>query len=918
MHTTHPLTIDSFFSSLSLQITRTFQAWHITIPNFIPFLSTIVLLLALVFLLRKIAQIIRIVRSDQVFLELTPPAFTDKSAYTTQQLFLVLHDIGRQLTFLDRLLGFTMLFSFEIVSTRKEGIRYIIRTTSAQKDSVKRAVVAYLPQVRVREVSDYIPHDVDSSQIRIDEFSLRKHFAFPLAKQNVLSQHDPVAYITGMMTQLEPDELVCLQIVTSPTVSEQTTVIANKILRNEDVLKHLKKSQANIILKVFAWIVDTVLKIIQETIWGIFDILTANPNRERYAYQQAAMQQYQRMEKLRPARVLSTFEQDIVSSVQEKIDQPLFETNIRSLVMLKGVHKQKERLQGIRSSLAVFSVPKYQSLVMTNPLPVAYVKKLQLLLFRKRLLSLLANRSTSLLSASEIASLYHFPFTGTTQTENIAKVLSKKLPAPLSLKRERALAVIFGQNTYGDSKTPIGLTKEERETPMYVIGRTGSGKTTLLSAMAVRDIQDGRGMAFIDPHGDVAEDLVYTVPLERKDDLIYLNPIDMGYPIHINLLELTPGLSEDEEELEKERVCEGVISLFRKVFSKDEQTNAHRIENVLRKVIYTAFAIEGATIFTLDDLLNNPPFLKKVIPQLVDPHVKNFWKYEYGRAGEFQIVKMAGGVTAKVGRLLSSPIAKRMLEEPKSTISFDDILREGKILICNFSKGIGEDTSNLLGTMVITKLQEAALRRARIPKEKRTPFYLYVDEFQNFATPSFITLLSESRKYGLSICMAEQSTSQQKDRTIVQNILANVTKVISFRSANPVDEELMLTQFAPYVEKGDITNLPRYHFYIKISALEPEEPFSGETIVTPIDRDPVKYQQLIAASRSNYAKKYIRKNIKQKKIVIDKESLAKDEPRDVSENKTTETGASGALPVAKTYNVNLVVRKPSKKAKKRS
>jgi len=254
---------------------------------------------------------------------------------------------------------------------------------------------------------------------------------------------------------------------------------------------------------------------------------------------------------------------------------------------------------------------------------------------------------------------------------------------------------------------------------------------------------------------------------------------------------------------------------------------------------------------------------------LTDENLKNFWKFEFGRAGDFQVVKMVGGLTAKVGRFLFSPTAKRILEQKKSTIKFDEILNQSKILICNFSQGnLGEDTARLFGTTILTKIQQAALRRSRLPKNKRNPFYLYVDEFQNFATNSFIKMLSEGRKYGLSVCIAEQSTSQQEDRNIVNNILANVTSVICFRSANPIDEQLMLTQFAPYIEKGDIANLPRYNFYIKLSALEPEEPFSGETLFIPVKKNIKKMEKLIQASRNNYAKVYVKQQKPQVKLVV--------------------------------------------------
>jgi hypothetical protein len=271
--------------------------------------------------------------------------------------------------------------------------------------------------------------------------------------------------------------------------------------------------------------------------------------------------------------------------------------------------------------------------------------------------------------------------------------------------------------------------------------------------------------------------------------------------------------------------------------------------------------VKERNLFTINKLLTDDKFRKNVISKVDDEDLLLFWKAEFEKAGAWQVVKMTQGVTTKVGRFLRSPTAKRILEEPKSSINFNDVLN-GKILICNLSQGkLGEDTTKLIGTTILTKLQQAALRRSIISQRERKPFYLYIDEFQNFATLSFIKIVSEGRKYGLHLIMAEQSTSQQQDRSIVNQILANVTTVIVFRSGNYIDEDLMLNQFSPYLQKGDIPNLSRYHFYIKISALESEEPFSGETIFTPIKRDEKKMQLMIETSRKNWARVYVKKVI---------------------------------------------------------
>ncbi len=799
---------------------------------------------------------------DSVLLELTPPAFTGKSAYTTQELFSIIHGIGKNQKLWEKILGIKPKLSFEIVSTKQEGIRYLVRTTKEYGHNLKRHMLSYLPQVQVKETLEYLPNI--PGKTKVVEFKLSRHFAYPLQKQNTLEEHDPVAYITGMMTQLSPQELLAFQTVVSPTETKEAKRIKHMIHRNDDVLKYIDRIQIPIFLTPVTFVFGVLFKLIQvigNEIQWVLSELTHPATQTVYADQNYQYQQLQIQQNIRPVRTLTTFEQETIKSVQDKIDQRLFEVSIRLLVMVKNNEEERERVNGFISTLRSFAVPGYQSIVKQKFFPDYVWGKIRFISFKHRLLSLLGNTSSSLLSSSEIADLYHFPFKGVTQTENIVKVYAKELPAPLSLKQGKKLDVVFGKNTYGGVKTDIGLTHEERETHSYILGRTGSGKTTMMFSMAKHDIESGRGVGFIDPHGDVSEDLLSCIPQDRKNDLIYINPFDIKYPVAINVLELTEGLDDDELELEKEVVCEGVISLFKKVFSKDENANAHRIEHILRNTIYTSFYVKERNLFTINKLLTDDKFRKNVISKVDDEDLLLFWKAEFEKAGAWQVVKMTQGVTTKVGRFLRSPTAKRILEEPKSSINFNDVLN-GKILICNLSQGkLGEDTTKLIGTTILTKLQQAALRRSIISQRERKPFYLYIDEFQNFATLSFIKIVSEGRKYGLHLIMAEQSTSQQQDRSIVNQILANVTTVIVFRSGNYIDEDLMLNQFSPYLQKGDIPNLSRYHFYIKISALESEEPFSGETIFTPIKRDEKKMQLMIETSRKNWARVYVKKVI---------------------------------------------------------
>jgi hypothetical protein len=315
------------------------------------------------------------------------------------------------------------------------------------------------------------------------------------------------------------------------------------------------------------------------------------------------------------------------------------------------------------------------------------------------------------------------------------------------------------------------------------------------------------------------------------DDVIYLNPNDTDRPIGINPMELSPGLEGKALKREKDLVAESVVSILRKIFS-DDDSGGHRIEYILRNTIHTALTLEHPTLFTIFRLLNDGKFCKEVIRSLEDEDLKLFWKNEFGKAGGMQKVKMSAGITAKIGRFLFSDSARAMLEQEKSTIDFNEILDGKKILICNFSKGLlGEDTSMLFGVTILAKLQLASLRRARQKQANRSPYHLYVDEFQNFATMSFVQMLSEARKYKLFLTMAEQSTQQQADQKLVDVILANVGTVVAFRSGSPADERLIQPLLAPYVEEGELSNLPAYNFYTRINAIHTQEPMSGVTVV---------------------------------------------------------------------------------------
>lgn len=804
---------------------------------------SVFLVFTLFFIFHKLLLIHLHLQQSFIFLEVRPPRETLQSSYTTQQLFNLMHGLAKQSSWFQKLLGNQKSYAFEIVSTKDEGIRYLLRVNEEDADLVKKSLLSYLPGIQVTETEDYVSKNIKKDFLSIAQFRLTHHFAFPLKKQDELNEYDPIAYITGNMTKLAQDELIALQLVATPL--NKNTVrdirrISHLIYANKDLVTGLRDS--SLFISAIKLIFFCLFYILTLPL-GILVFLASN-GKEGPFLPSPFNQEVN--------KTPNPYQEELETMIKGKLDQPLFTTSMRLLVA-GSKNTSYKRTRGFLSSLSSFSNSSYQSIYKVKNVRLKLFEEFNQFSFEQRINLF----STSILSVSEVADFYHFPFTKITRTEDIQKVNSKELPAPVSLKRANNLDVVFAQNTFGGNTTVIGLNQEERRRHMYILGATGTGKSTLLLSMLKQDIENGKGICLIDPHGDLAESLLTLIPKERIKDVIYFNPDDIRYPIALNLLEL-PTLKDTDSLREQEFITESIISLFNKLYP--DHTARPRMEYILRNAIYTAFTTPKPTIFTILDLLVDAPFRRSVIKELQklpDKNLYNFWKYEFNKAGDYQKVSMIMPITNKIGRFQFSTTARRILEQKTSKIEFSDIMDSKKILICNVSKGrLGEDISEMFGILLMTKIQLAALRRSRQKQADRQDFYLYVDEFQNFATPAFAQILSEARKYRLNAILAHQTVSQIEDASLVNVTLANTGTVICFRTANPIDEQLILPQFAPYVAPGEIANLASYHFYIKLAALEPEMPFSGETMPVTIPDNEAKIQKVIDSSRSLYATYY--------------------------------------------------------------
>lgn len=865
-------------SRLPLQIFSTnflrFNVADIAYKSYISIFTNILFILFLTFcfglvvlILIKIFLFWRKIHSEQITLEVLPLRRTEQIPYTTQQLFSLIYGLAKQRSFFQRLIGETKNYSFEIVSSKEKGIRYLIRVNKEDASIVRHELLAYLSGMTIKEVDDYVKPLESSKEVSLVEFGLTNHFAFPLKNQNSLEDHDPIAYITGAMTKLEPNEFISFQLITTPLQKSSVKdikAIISLIYNHKELYFNFKYLKMGYLFQtIFKLIFLLIINLIFLPIGILVFVFTEGKDGPFISSILSGRQK----------KVENAYQQELEEQIKSKLDQPLFITTIRLFVSSPSKSNRNLRIKGVSASLESFSNLDYQALKKKRQINFLFVKRFNLFLFKNRIHGLF---NKSFLSVAEIGAVYHLPYTSTTKTEDLVKQQSKELPSPLSLKQSAELDVYFGQNTYGGTTTKIGLTLEERRRHMYIIGATGVGKSTLLLSMIKQDIDHGKGIAVLDPHGDLIEKILGIIPEKRLNDVIYFNPDDISNPISINLLELTPDLLEDDSLREKEFIAESIISLFHKIY--DDKFSGPRMEYILRNTIYTAFTVPNCTLFTVYKLLSNTPYQKGVTNLLDDENLKDFWKFEFGKAGDFQKVQMISPITNKIGRFLFSPTARRILEQPKSSINFDNIMDSGKILLANLSKGrLGEDTSELFGVLLMTKIQLAALKRARVEEKKRKDFYLYVDEFQNFATPSFAQILSEARKYKLNAILAHQTTSQIEDKSLIDITLANTGTVICFRTANPEDEKLLLPQFYPYVDKGEIASLPSFHFYIKINALTSEEPFSGETVPISFSFDKDKVKKVIEASRANYAifykKNQIKITTKQSKIIKKQEII---------------------------------------------
>ncbi len=380
----------------------------------------------------------------------------------------------------------------------------------------------------------------------------------------------------------------------------------------------------------------------------------------------------------------------------------------------------------------------------------------------------------------------------------------------------------FAKTNFRNEVKKFGIRKKDRRYHMYLVGKTGMGKSTTISNMVFSDLKNDEGLCLLDPHGDLVENVLKNVPPDRKKDLIYFNPQDSKETLAFNPLEV-------KNPLEAHLIVSSIISVFKKIWY---DSWGPRMEYILRNSLLTLTEFPNSTLFQLQQLLSDERFRKIMTDRVRDDLLKIFWTTEFERYSERFRQEAIAPIQNKVGQFLSNSVLRRVISKPKSSFDFRKIMDEGKILLVNLSKGkIGEDSASLLGAMLIAKIGLTALSRQDIPEERRRDFYLYVDEFQSFATSSFVDILSEARKYRLNLILSNQYLGQI-DEKIREAILGNVGTLVSFR-LGAEDAKYLSEEFYPVFSRDDLVNLPAYEIYLKLMIDgKTSEPFSGETLGT--------------------------------------------------------------------------------------
>jgi hypothetical protein len=768
-------------------------------------------------ILRKKTWAPRILNS--VFLEITIPKENsdqekepkkeekDIIAIAEQFFATISTDEGRDL---NHFLGINEYIGFEIAAHAKK-ISFYINVPKRLQDLIEKQLQAQYPKAQIDIVKPYNIFSKNSF-VAASELNLQKDYSFPIRTYKTL-ETDPLNALTNSLSKLNAEEGAAIQLLISPATQSwqnkpRSYALSIQQGRNPDVVT---ASTSNKIL-------NSIFRMSSDVFSELLSAKRKSPQQQPGYIDHSGI--------YKPLQ-LTPMQQEMIKKFEEKASRAGFKYNLRVVTSGPNQSSADANLRNIQSSFMQYSMPPFNGFKVAKQKTSRVVSDYIFRVFKN---------THSVLNTEELASIWHLP-TPFLETPNIKWVSAKKAPAPTNIP---ASGVLLGQNIYRGVDTKIFQARDDRRRHTYIIGRTGTGKTELLKNMAIQDIRAGEGICIVDPHGDLVEDVLQYIPKERAEDVILFEPFDTNRPLGLNMLEV-------KDDSQKDFAVQEMIAIFMKLFPPE--MIGPMFEHNMRNVMLTLMEDKQypGTIADIPRMFTDTEFQKYKVSKVADPIVRSFWEKEMAKTSDFHKSEMLGYLISKVGRFVENEMMRNIIGQGKSAFDFRKVMDEGKILLINLSKGkTGEVNAKLLGLIIVSKLQMAALSRADIAEEQRRDFYLYVDEFQNFVTDSFATILSEARKYRLNLIMAHQFISQlstekegssTSDSRMKDAVFGNAGTMICFR-IGVEDAEIMAKEFAPVFNEFDVINIDRYNAYVKLMINgTASRPFNIQTYPKPVGAD---------------------------------------------------------------------------------
>lgn len=749
--------------------------------------------------------------SEYSLIHIVVPKDNDKKELSAEQMFASLHGILRPTGELQTEKKLQDHISFEIVAI-DQIIHFYVWVPTDLKDFVESQIYAQYPTVQINSVDeDYTQQDFTDKTIYETEITLTKDEIFPI-RTFLTFEVDPLAGLTTVLASLSEGEQMWIQFLMEPV----------------DDSWHAKS-------------LNYINEVVNGKKVGMFDELGKKAMRAPIAGLRAlAVPPSVDAANAKPGSKpeLSPGQTTINTAIETKAQKLGYAMKIRAIYVGDNDMIAKQRIQALVGGFKQFNSINLNG--FTNTGVVTGQKALEEYRTRK------FEDPGYVLNIEEMASLYHLPHTSV-ETPGVAYTSTKVGQPPSNLPVAHNTPAeslsLFGSTTFRQSNIKFGIKREDRMRHLYIIGKSGVGKSFLLNLLTLSDVFHDKGFAVVDPHGDYAQDIMRFIPEHRIDDVVYFNPADGDFPVAFNPMEVS-------DVNRRNNVASEIVGVLKKMFG---DSWGPRLEHILRYTLLALLETPNTTLLGIVRMLTDKKYRNEIIANVKDPVVKAFWINEFASWNDKFASEAVAPVLNKVGAFTANPLIRNVLGQEKSSFNIRKIMDEGKILIVDLSRGkIGEDNASILGSLIITKIQLDAMSRADIPNiEDRIPFYLYVDEFQNFATESFAVILSEARKYGLYLTVANQYIAQMPEE-VRDAVFGNVGSMITFR-VGADDANYLSKYFEPVFEPLDLVNLDKQNIYVSMSIDgQTSLPFSAKTLIMPQPPDD-QTPRIIEQSRQKYA-----------------------------------------------------------------